>query len=90
MSNVLDRVKAMQFPTKFYRIEMQLYMFGMVAGFGCAFLRIVRVHWHELCFYLHKVLAYVSMAVAVVARIDVFWPNSLMTSFALASSTMVK
>ena len=51
--------------------------FGAVVGIGMATSPSLKTHWFEFCFWSHRFIAYFSMAVAIIARWDVFWPNAI-------------
>lgn len=47
---------------------------GAVCGFLITHSESFQRHWYEVCYWGHLFVAYVTVAIALVARFDVFWP----------------
>ena len=50
---------------------------GAVLGSCLTISPTVRLHWFEFCYWSHYLVAYSTVALALVARFDVFWPCTM-------------
>ena len=47
---------------------------GCFLGARLATAPTIRLHWYEFCYWLHKLVAWATVLLALIARFDVFWP----------------
>ena len=50
------------------------FVVASACGFSLTKTKTLQRHWFEVCYWSHMFVAYVTISIALIARIDVFWP----------------